>query len=163
VFCFYLLPLCRQQRLSAPLSGHFTRAQNFFFGCACRGFSTFPCPVLHASGESFIWSPGCLSLHANVRASMRAVYFFLHAYTFALSDHFPWRADKVFFCLLPLSAPLFLSGRFLSACTVLFLWSSVSRGVHAESFFWVCMLCPVTSPLLSARRFFLDISALPAH
>ena len=53
-FVFFLLPLCRQQRLSAPLSGHFTRAQKYFFWAVlAEAFSLFLCLVLHASGESF--------------------------------------------------------------------------------------------------------------
>jgi hypothetical protein len=74
---------------------------------------------------------------------VRARIFFLlcpvsrcvHADTFALSDHFPWRADKVFFACCRSARHFFLSGRFLSERTVFFLWSPVSRGVHAESFF----------------------------
>jgi hypothetical protein len=79
-FVFYLLPLCRQQRLSAPLSGHFTRAQKYFFWAVhAEAFSLFPCLVLHASGESF---SGCacrivfwVCMQSQVVSCLRAQFF----------------------------------------------------------------------------------------
>jgi hypothetical protein len=155
-------PLSSVCQRPCPVTSPAARA-DFFFGCACRSAPLFPV-------RSFTRVENLLFGHLVVSACMQMsgrqcaqCTFFLHADTFALSDHFPWRADKVFFACCRSTRHFFLSGRFLSACTVLFFVEFGQQGVHAESFFWVCMLCPVTSPLLSARRFFLDISALPAH
>jgi hypothetical protein len=106
-FVFYLLPLCRQQRLSAPFLCPVTSlARRLFFFACCR-----------SAGQQDLCAPESffLGVHAEARH-------------FSLSCLFT-RAQ--IFCFLALHADTFaLSGHFPPCC---------------------------------ARRFFLDISALPAH
>jgi hypothetical protein len=132
-------------RTTLFLTGHFLCwARIFFFTCCCSTASvsapvrSLP-PLRRAQCTFFLFFFACSRSAGPVRAR---IFFLLclvsrcvHADTFALSDHFPWRADKVFFACCRSARHFFLSGRFLSERTVFFLWSPVSRGVHAESFF----------------------------
>jgi hypothetical protein len=116
-FPFYLLPLSSVCQRPCPVTSPLRRAQCTFFCMKTRLVRSLP--PCGARSVLFFACRHALSDHFPPAA--RAVYFFLHADTFALSDHFPWRADKVFFACCRSARHFFLSGRFLSACTVLFL------------------------------------------
>jgi hypothetical protein len=72
-------------------------------------------------------------------ASVRATFFVFLFFPCPVTSTRCARAEYFFF------------GRFLSARHFFY---PVSRGVHAESFFWVCMQSSVTSPLLGAAQHF---------
>jgi hypothetical protein len=94
---FFLLPLCRQQRLSAPLSGHFTRAQKYFFlAVLAEAFSLFPVQSLPLRRAQFSF-----------------------ACRHALSGHVP---GAQIFCLLPLSRT---AGPVRAKKKNFFVWSPV--------------------------------------
>jgi hypothetical protein len=159
---FFLLPLCRQQRLSAPLSGHFTRAQKYFFlAVLAEAFSLFPVQSLPLRRAQFSFAcrhalsghvPGAqifcllpLSRTAGpVRAKKKNFFvwspvwcacriFFLHA----ASGHFPpaARADFLSFWLC------------MKTCEWRIFYLVNSRGAHADFF-----CCSVRSPLLCSAR-----------
>jgi hypothetical protein len=136
------LPCQRASFFYFVLTGHFLCwARHFFCFFVCvSGAPLFPCPVT--------------STHCG-----RCLVSVVHAETFPLSGHFhSLRARRVFFSVAScLRAQIFvLSGQQQGcACRDFFyFFCPVSRGVHAESFFWVCMQSPVTSPLLDAAQHF---------
>jgi hypothetical protein len=129
-FLIFLLPLCRQQGLPAPLSGHFE-----IFFCACRSFSHFTRAQsisFSLSGPSrewriVFWCACRIFLHAASRhfspCRVRRFFFFF------LALHDDMRVENLLFgqqqgcaCRNFFYFFLFLSGHFSSAVCAAFLF-----------------------------------------
>jgi hypothetical protein len=127
-FLIFLLPLCRQQGLPAPLSGHFE-----IFFCACRSFSHFT----RAQSISFSLSGPSREWRIVFWCACR---IFLHA----ASRHFsPCRVRRFFFSFWLC----------MTTCGWKIFYLVNSRGVHAGIFFIFSCSCLVTSVLQCAQPF----------
>jgi hypothetical protein len=144
---FFLLPLCRQQRLVTSLARAVFllhadssvrslpwRTVIFFFGCACRGFSTFPlCSHFPSAARAEFF----LAVHAEARhlCPVRSFPCGARRFLVLLALHEDMRVENLLF-----------GQQQGCACRFFYLFCPVTSSLLcACRFSWTFLLCPRTS------------------